>query len=381
MIRVLLTVPPRMAAHARSGRDLPAWLRRLRGDPSAPAFIGSDPPGLPLGSGGGTVSILHQALRAEVPRPRPGALEEWLAAGQSLVLHAGGESRRLPAYAAVGKAFIPVPPLPGLRPRLADQVLADFQLPAYAQVLTEAGPGAAALVTSGDVWLDFEAGEIPEVRADIAGIGMRVPPEVAQHFGVFFVERGSEARGERPISFFRQKPSPADIARHLATHDAYVDTGMWLLSAAAVRLLFRRCGWSEAHAAFDAPGGHPRHLDLYTEIGAALGLRARVPGRLRALGFGRLGSSVIPLESARFHHLGSSRQLLESMEQLQRGSLGLRRDHRAGASPGPFEPAGPAPTWIEGASTDQPLHLDGWNVLTGLPRGCEPLLLSESNLL
>jgi len=369
MIRVLLTVPPRMAEHARAARDLPAWLRRLREDPAAPAFLGSDPPGRPLGSGGGTVSILHQAFLAEVRRPGPGALERWISSAQSLVLHAGGESRRLPAYAVLGKAFIPVPPLPGLRPRLVDQVLADFQLPAYAQVLTEAGPGAAALVTSGDVWLDFEASEIPEVRADIAGIGMRVPPEVAQHFGVFFVEKGSGPSGERPIAFFRQKPPAAEIARHLAAHDAYVDTGMWLLSAAALQLLFRRCGFRPERGVFGGEKGQPDHLDLYGEVGAALGRRARVPPRLRALGFSRLASSVIPLESARFHHLGSSRQLLEAMEQLQRGSLGVRRAHRVGCAPGPFEPAAQAPCWIEGASTDRPLRLDGWNLLTGLPQG------------
>jgi galactokinase/mevalonate kinase-like predicted kinase len=372
MIRVLLTVPPRMAEHARGGQEIPSWLRRLTGDPAIPTFIGADPPGARLGSGGGTVSVLHQAWLAEARgRPRPGALERWLGASQKLVLHAGGESRRLPAYAAVGKAFIPVPPLEGLRPRLADPVLADFQLPAYTQALTEAGPGAAALVTSGDVWLDFEATEIPEVRTDLAGIGMRVPPEVAQHFGVFFVERGRHARsGEpQPIDFFLQKPPAAEIARHLATHDAYVDTGMWLLSAAALGLLFARCGWDPRRAAFGGPGGLPGHLDLYTEVGAALGARARVPPRLKALGFSRLTSCVIPLESARFHHLGSSRQLLDSMDQMQRGALRLRRAHRIGSAPGPIVAPELAPTWVEGSAAARPLRLDGWNLVTGLPEG------------
>ena len=51
---------------------------------------------------------------------------------------------------------MPLPPVAGLSPRLHDQVLADFQIPTYLEVLAEAGPRAAALVTSGDVWLDFD---------------------------------------------------------------------------------------------------------------------------------------------------------------------------------------------------------------------------------
>ena len=371
MTRVLLTVPPHLAEHVRAGHPLPSWLRRLTGDKALPLFVGSDPRGSKLGSGGSTVSVLHQAYRAEGERSRPFALEKWLAGAQNLILHAGGESRRLPAYAALGKAFIPVPQLDGLGPRLADQVLADFQLPGYAQTLAEAGPAVAALVTSGDVWLEFDAAEIPEVRTDIAGIGMQVSPEVASHFGVFFVERGPGGpRGlARPIDFFLQKPPAAEIVRHQATHDAFVDTGMFLLSAAALRGLFRRCGWDEGRARFSTADGIPRHLDLYTEVGVALGKRSHVPSRLRASGFGRLSSCVIPLESARFHHLGSTRQLLESMDRIQDGSLRVRRAHRIGASPGRVLASEQAPTWIEGSHTDLPLRLDGWNVLTGLPRG------------
>ena len=374
MIRRLITVPPRMAAHAQAaGERVPSWLRRLRGEGAAQAFIGADPAGQRLGSGGGTVHVLHQAWLADVAAGRAGALGPWLAGGQKLVLHAGGESRRLPAYAAIGKAFMPLPAVDGLSPRLPDQVLADFQLPAYEETLAEAGPRAAALVTSGDVWLDFDATEVPAVGADVCGIGMRVAPEVAQHFGVFFVERTPRAprAGERPIAFFRQKPPPAEIVRHLDRHEAFVDTGMWLLSAEALGVLFRRCGWDEGAGRFGGPNGRPRHLDLYTEVGSALGTGAEAPRALRAAGFGRLTSSVVPLETARFYHLGSSRQLLEAMHQVQWRSLTPRRSFRVGVVAGAVEPAQRDPTWLEGAAAGgaAPLVLEGFNVVTGLPPG------------
>jgi len=371
MIEILLTVPPRMAAVANGGLAIePSWLKRLRQRSGGPTFVGGDPPGKRLGSGGGTVNVLHEAWRAR-GRKRPLALEDWLSASQKLVLHAGGESRRLPAYAALGKAFMPLPALEGLRPRLPDQVLADFQIPAYAETLVEAGPRAAALVTSGDVWLDFDPTDIPVVETDIAGIGMRVSPEVAQHFGVFFVNRDPKATraGERPIAFFRQKPSLAEIGRHLSRYDAFVDTGMWLLSTAALHVLFRRCGYDENARRFKTPAGHPRFLDLYSEVGCALGAEATAPRALRSAGFGALTSSVVPLESARFYHLGSSRQLLESMVQIQWRSLTPRRVFQIGAADDRIVSAERDPTWSEGSSSAGSVRLDGFNLLTGLPPG------------
>src|SRR5207248_7628685 len=102
------------------------------------------------GSGGGTVALLHAAWQAAPARGRA-AFADWIASRQSLVLHAGGESRRLPAYAALGKALLPIPALGGDAPRRFDQTLADFQVPAYTQVLREAGAKAAVLVASGAV--------------------------------------------------------------------------------------------------------------------------------------------------------------------------------------------------------------------------------------
>jgi galactokinase/mevalonate kinase-like predicted kinase len=382
MIETLVSVPPR----------LDAW---LRASPKAKTqspfgrlahFVGSDPEGTRLGSGGGTVSLLHSAWRAS-QGTRKQTLADWLTGTQRLVLHAGGESRRLPAYAAVGKAVLPVPLSAGKQPARFDQVLADFQLATYRQALQEAGPRAAMMVASGDVWLEMPPLRVPRVTADIAGVGMRVTPEVAQHFGVFFVAKASTPNGstalEQPIAFFRQKPSPQEIYRHAAKYDFFVDTGLWLFSAAAVAFLFRRCGWDERRSRFKTKNGHPEYLDLYTEIGSALGTQTRAPGTLVRHGWSQLTASVIPLDEAQFYHVGSSRQLLESYEQLAGKSL-LRPKVFSSATPAGTiaTPANSSlPVWIDGGATEHGWELDGLNVVCGGAPGLGQIKLRQEQCL
>src|SRR3954463_12310385 len=102
MTKILVTVPSEMAAFINSTHEpLPSWTARLSSGSGEQAFVTSDPKGKRLGSGGGTVNLLHAAWSAEEQgRGRTHRqLLEWLKTSQKLVLHAGGESRRLPAYA------------------------------------------------------------------------------------------------------------------------------------------------------------------------------------------------------------------------------------------------------------------------------------------
>jgi galactokinase/mevalonate kinase-like predicted kinase len=370
MTPVLLSVPPRLRdfLHSAPGRRLLGG--RLAEPAGGSLFVGTDPKARRLGSGGGAVHLLHQAWREEKRHRKAGGLWEWLAGEQRLVLNAAGESRRLPAYAALGKALMPMPGIDGLAPRRFDQMLADFQMPAYRQVLREAGPKAAVLVTAGDVWLDFDALQVPAVSADLAGIGMRVAPKVAEDFGVYFVakKRCAAGPGEEPIAFFRQKPPAAEIRRQAARYDFYVDTGMWLLSLAALRLLFRRSGWDDRRGRFATADGHPAPLDLYTEIGAALGSETAPPASLRRLGWSRLTASVIPLtRAARFHHLGSTRQLFESFADIQRWRRSPERALCSATPRSAFTVPPGRSVWLDGVPARVPLRLAGDNAVTGLP--------------
>jgi galactokinase/mevalonate kinase-like predicted kinase len=236
------------------------------------------------------------------------------------------------------------------------------------------------MVASGDVWLELDPLAVPVVKADIAGCGMRVPAEVAQHFGVFFVSKGPAAPGaqltrEQSIAFFLQKPSPQEIYRHAAKYDFYVDTGLWLFSASAVEFLFRRCGWNASRERFATKQGHPDYLDLYTEIGSALGERTNTNATLQKLGWSGLRTSVIPLDDARFFHVGSSRQLLESYEQLAATSLQRPRVFSFATTDASIVHRSTLPVWVDNAGAAK-WTLDGLNVVTGSAPGQPPLHLA-----
>jgi hypothetical protein len=168
MPQTLLSLPPAVAAFWRENSgNLPSSFPQALRTPGV--FCGNDPEDRKLGSGGGTVNLLHQAWRADNART-PIPFSRWLRADKRLVLHAGGQSRRLPGYAAAGKAFLPLPLREGLPFARFQQTLCDLQVPLYLETLDEAGPGAAVLIASGDVWLDFDSTSIPSLSADFTGV-------------------------------------------------------------------------------------------------------------------------------------------------------------------------------------------------------------------
>ena len=85
-MKKLLSLPPNLVEcfHDITHADRNEW------------FCTSDPIGHKLGSGGGTTWLLQACMAHE------GATNalEWLAREKRILLHAGGQSRRLPAYTA-----------------------------------------------------------------------------------------------------------------------------------------------------------------------------------------------------------------------------------------------------------------------------------------
>src|SRR6266545_2742683 len=73
-----------------------------------------DPDGRRIGSGGSTLECLMLVLNREMDRRHLNAftaasMEKILHGVRILIVHAGGDSRRLPAYSACGKIFVPLP--------------------------------------------------------------------------------------------------------------------------------------------------------------------------------------------------------------------------------------------------------------------------------
>ena len=353
-VQYLLTLPPRMVAEFEglAGGRRPEW------------FATSDPPSQPLGSGGGTANLLAEAWRATAPTD---SFEDWLRQSRKLILHAGGLSRRLPAYAPTGKLLMPIPVFRWSRGQRLDQSLLDLQLPDYERVLAHAGPGTAALVTSGDVLLRFARELPPFPDVDVLGLGMWVAPEKAKHFGVFFSQRAHPTE----LAFFLQKPAAAKIRELAEDYLCLVDTGMWLLSERAVRVLMEHCGWETSQFC----GGAARRYELYAEFGLALGKSPTV----RDAAVNALTCAVVPLPEAEFYHFGTNAQMIESVSALQNLVLDESKIGRTGARQQPDQVTqnsrfdvtlrreGNHTLWVENSVVPSGWQLASQHVLTGVP--------------
>ena len=352
-IQYLLSLPPAMAEA----------FPRLEEQPASRYFPACDPAGSKLGSGGGIAHLLIEAWRATGEGL---SLEQWLRDSAKLTLLAGGQSRRLPAYAAVSKILLPFKVIRGSVGQRLDQTLLDMQAPDYERVLGHAPAHSVALIASGDVFLRFGAHLPPFPEVDILALGMWVKAEVAKDFGVFFTRRDTPG----DLAFFLQKPSPEEIQDLSMTHNYMVDTGMWLLSARAIQTLLRRCGWNGT--AFT--NGLPDFYELYADLGLGLGSEAKKDDpELR-----ELTCAVVPLPAAEFYHLGTNRQIIEAVSALENR---VRENHPTASSAAPHPDQHVQNSlfdvplrrrenhtlWVENSTIPQTWHLEHEHLLTNIP--------------
>ncbi len=267
-------------------------------------FFCTDPASGKVGSGGGTVNLLNEAFKQEAGITD---LNAWLEKDSRLIIHAGGQSRRAPAYAAVGKVFTPMPIFKWKRGQQIDQSLIDLQIPLFEDILNNAPAGLNHLVASGDVLIRTE-GALPEIPdADVVCFGLWEQAEKASNFGVFFSEKTSP----HELAFTLQKPSPERLQELQPDHLFYIDIGIWLFKPKALKLIFERCGWNEASQSF--ANGAPSFYDMYTTFGQALGKNPTLIDEA----INELKVAVVPLPKGEFYHFGNSAELIESTSKLQ----------------------------------------------------------------
>ena len=175
-IKRLVTLPSGMANqfYELENRDPEQWI------------CGSDPVETKVGSGGGTAGILADAYGRSGFK---GPFESWLTSQQRMVIHSGGESRRLPAYSSCGKSLVPMPVFRWSKGQYMDQKLLDFQASYYEKILKDAPNSFCTLIGSGDVMLisSDRFKDLPE--ADVLVFGLWVGDDVASRHGVFFSRR------------------------------------------------------------------------------------------------------------------------------------------------------------------------------------------------
>ena len=178
----------------------------------------ADPAGQRIGSGGATLRVLATLAQAEA---------DVLAGGRVLVIHSGGDSRRLPHCSAIGKLFARIPrTLPdGRASTLFDEFLISLSGLAF-----ELPPGV--LVASGDVLLVFDHLQLQFQRPGVVGVAAAAPVEMGTRHGVYVI--GTE---DRHLRAYLHKPAMERLRQWDAISDdgtVPIDTGLVWLDARTV---------------------------------------------------------------------------------------------------------------------------------------------------
>lgn len=346
-MKKLLSLPPNLVEcfHDIEKADRSEW------------FCTSDPIGSKLGSGGGTAWLLKACMEEENTEK---GLTEWLTTEKRILLHAGGQSRRLPAYAPSGKILTPIPVFRWGRGQKLTQNLLSLQLPLYEKIMEKAPENLHTLVASGDVYIRATQPlqEIPE--ADVVCYGLWVDPQLAKNHGVFVSSRKTPDQ----LDFMLQKPSVEELGTLMKDYLFLMDIGIWLLSDRAVELMVKR---SEKE-------GKIGFYDMYSEFGPALGQHPRLHDEELT----QLKVAILPLPGGEFHHYGTSREMISSTLAIQNCVTDQRAIIHRKVKPHPAIfiqnarvdcslTADNAEVWIENSHVGQGWKLHSRNIITGVP--------------
>ncbi len=384
-------------------------------------LVVADLEGKRIGSGGSTLLCLMEVLSREIDRGGLDArdwetLQAVLAQRRVLIIHAGGDSRRLPAYGPCGKIFVPVP---GESDSALGSTLFDRQLPIFMGLPASLRGQGQVVVTSGDALILFESGEMPPVAQGITALGCLASPEAASKHGVFCANEQGQVR------VYLQKPKVAEQISKGAVNrfgQSVLDIGVMSFDAASAVALLKafeveplaaaeagkkdsmRFGWSAPMRELILNSG----LDWYREICCALGSEVTVDHHLASVRDSgskwpkeKLAALFKPLARLPFHlrqipqcqflHFGTTRQLISSGQDLTQFDRGVSRpgdnlliNHHCvngGVITG-------GNSWLEACRVAAPLTLGGGNVLVGvdvdqplsLPAGaCVDVIAGKNN--
>ena len=321
-------------------------------------FCTCDPVGHRLGSGGGTTWLLQAAWNVESPSTE---FTEWLAQEKRILIHAGGQSKRLPSYAVSGKILIPLPVFRWERGQKLSQDLLSVQLPLYEKMMRMAPDHIHTMIVSGDVLIRATQPLQPIPDADVVCYGLWLDASVARNHGVFVSSR----RSPSVLKQMLQKPSVATLSDLQKDHFYLTDIGVWMLSDKAVQLLTKKC---------QDENGQLKEYDLYGEFGCCLGTDPTiVDEELR-----QLKVAIVPLAGGEFYHFGTSREMISSTLRLQNLVNDQRQIMHLDRKPHPSIFIQNAITeiplteentnvWIENSHIGKHWHLTHDHVITGVP--------------
>ena len=332
-------------------------------------FCTSDPVGVKLGSGGGTAWLLREWERCHRNADKT---------EKRILLHAGGQSRRLPSYAPSGKILTPIPVFRWARGQRLGQNLLSLQLPLYEKIMERAPEGLRTLIASGDVYIRAEEPLQDIPQADVVCYGLWVDPVLATHHGVFVSDR----QQPEALDFMLQKPSLDELGQLSKTHLFLMDIGIWILSDRAVDLLIKRS--LKPDDGSGKPYSDLKYYDLYSDFGLALGNHPRIADdELNALSV-----AILPLPGGEFYHYGTSRELLSSTVTLQNKVYDQRQIIHRKMKPNPAIfvqntemhvtlSSDNDNLWIENSFVGEHWTLGKRQIVTGVPRNDWMLTLPD----
>ena len=335
-------------------------------------FCTCDPIGHRLGSGGGTAWLLQEAWRSEKRGVKSEKSEvkseasflSWLSEEKRILIHAGGQSRRLPSYAVSGKVLMPLPVFRWERGQQLSQDLMSVQLPLYEKMMAMAPDNIHTMVVSGDVLIRATLPLQPIPEADVICYGLWLDASVAKNHGVFVSSR----RTPSVLKQMLQKPSVQTLTDLQKDHFFLTDIGVWLLSDKAVALLMQRSATSQTSPT------SLKEYDLYGEFGCCLGTAPTIlDEELR-----QLKVAILPLAGGEFYHFGTSREMISSTLRLQNLVNDQREIMHIDRKPHPSIFVQNAVMeipfteenhniWIENSHISRRWHLTHDHVITGVP--------------
>lgn len=347
-MKKLLSLPP----------NLVGWFHDITGYPKSEWFCTNDPIDHKLGSGGGTTWLLTQAYENEMAHSDANnqkTFDEWLSSEKRLLLHAGGQSRRLPAYAPSGKVLTPVPVFRWERGQRLSQDLLSLQIPLYKKIMDAAPSSLHTMIVSGDVLIRTTQPLQPIPEADVVCYGLWLGPEIAKNHGVFV----SSCDTPSVLKCMLQKPSPATLGTIQKDHYYLTDIGIWLLSDKAVKVLM----------------SHKGEYDLYSEFGGAMGTEPT----LNDEAVKELKVAILPLSGGEFYHFGTSHELLSSTLAIQNlvNDQRLIMHHSRKPHPCIFiqnsitkkaVDSSNEEVWIENSYISERWNISQKNIITGVPK-------------
>ena len=330
-------------------------------------FATCDPVGHRLGSGGGTTWLLEEACRAEAAS----SFDEWLSSEKRILIHAGGQSKRLPSYAVSGKVLMPLPVFRWERGQKLSQNLLSVQLPLYEKMMAMAPKNIHTMVVSGDVLIRATQPLQPIPEADVVCYGLWLDASIAKNHGVFVSSRQTPSVLKQML----QKPSVQTLTEIQKDHFFLTDIGVWLLSDKAVKLLAKRSSADQGNLSPLTTNPSPlKEYDLYGEFGCALGTDPTKPdGEISDLSV-----AIVPLNGGEFYHFGTSKEMISSTLRLQNLVNDQREIMHLDRKPHPSIFVQNAVTkigfteensdiWIENSYVGEKWHLTHDHVITGVP--------------